>query len=208
MVLTQTRSILRHLARRYGLACDTSAAAAAADQAVEAMFDWWNGLFDVTYCDYPPSAEARCHQPQHGAVHQCVRLTPKFTARRQKYLESTLPAHLQRVQAVLKEHGGPWLIGASLCYADFVLFELLDQHLALSTACLKELPQLQQYHARFAKLPAIAAYRASDRFRAEPLHNRYSHFHTGWVGPEWGSGSSGGSEVDIEPESAAVVSSS
>lgn len=33
-------------------------------------------------------------------------------------------------------------------------------------------------------LPLVAAYRASARFAPEPLHNRYSHFHRGWVAPD------------------------
>ena len=37
----------------------------------------------------------------------------------------------------------------------------------------KEIPQV-------LSLRGVAEYRADPLFRAEPLHNRYSHYHRGW----------------------------
>jgi hypothetical protein len=53
----------------------------------------------------------------------------------------------------------------------------------LEPGCLdgSQFASLRAFLKRFDALPAIAAYRASPQFRAEPLHNRYSHFHRGWV---------------------------
>ena len=69
--------------------------------------------------------------------------------------------------------------------ADVVVAEYLDQHLVLERRCLDGpspcLAALRRFHARFFSLPSVAKYRASASFKSEPLHNRYSHFHRGWV---------------------------
>jgi len=69
-----------------------------------------------------------------------------------------------------------------LTYADFFLFELLDQNLALDPKCLDDDQYiiLREHRSSFMALDEIQDYR-STRFKEEPIHNRYSHFHRGWL---------------------------
>jgi len=44
-------------------------------------------------------------------------------------------------------------------------YEMLDQHLLLDRECLSRFPNLKNFHARFEKLEAVAAFKKS----AKPL---------------------------------------
>ena len=54
--LTQTRTILRYLSGTYGPRCETQEQALRADMACEFLFEWWDFMYKVTYCDMPGSA--------------------------------------------------------------------------------------------------------------------------------------------------------
>ena len=107
-----------------------------------------------------------------------------------------------------------WLVGsAAPTYADFVLAEYLDEHLAFAPAVLCVEPpsalcqsagagaceELRAFHDRFFHLPAVAAYRKSEHFRKEPFHNRYSHFYmaTTSVAGGGGGGAAGAAAADV-----------
>mmetsp|Transcript_4770 Transcript_4770/g.11865 ORF Transcript_4770/g.11865 Transcript_4770/m.11865 type:complete len:125 (+) Transcript_4770:629-1003(+) len=66
--------------------------------------------------------------------------------------------------------------GDEVTFPDFHAFEMLDQHLIFQPSILDKYGKLKEYHARMAALPAIAAYRSSDRFRAWPLNNYMAKF--------------------------------
>ena len=59
---------------------------------------------------------------------------------------------------------------------DFILYELLDQHLILASDCLDAFPGLKAFHAKVEQLPNIKAYIASDRYFKGPLNNRMAKF--------------------------------
>jgi len=58
-----------------------------------------------------------------------------------------------------------------LTFPDFHLYELLDQAKILLPGSLDGFPTLVAYHDRFAKLPKIAEYLQSSRFKAHPINN-------------------------------------
>mmetsp|Transcript_10510 Transcript_10510/g.15996 ORF Transcript_10510/g.15996 Transcript_10510/m.15996 type:complete len:256 (+) Transcript_10510:39-806(+) len=180
VVLTQTNAILRYLAEKHGLDGDTAADRARAHMLMEGLRDWMNEFFDVTYCCAP-------WQDPTDDVHilgefQCVNdnRARKFKELSLSYLRDRLPYFLSMYSSVLSANN-PWVLGSRICYVDFILYEYLDQHLAFDRNCLNSYPILVDFVRRFRALPSIAAYLNSDNFKAEPLHNRYSHFHTGWV---------------------------
>ncbi|KAF0304412.1 Glutathione S-transferase class-mu isozyme 1 [Amphibalanus amphitrite] len=64
---------------------------------------------------------------------------------------------------------GVWLLGDKISYVDFLLYDVLSNWLELEKDLLDELPNLQQFRARFEALPAIKAYMQSERFIKWPL---------------------------------------
>ena len=181
--VTQTRSILRYLSLVHGPQCTSVGHQLRADMVCDFLFDWWETMFKVTYCDFPGEPLSDMTRHQEGQL-QCMTGGKRFEKLLDEYVTGRLPSCLARVATALSESSQQgWIAGSDLSYADFVLFELLDTHLLLAPACLCEYPQLQDYRRRFLALPTIAAYRAGasvPAFKSEPLHNRYSHFHTGW----------------------------
>ena len=198
--LTQSRVILMHVATKHGLAGESAERRALVHLAVECMTDWFDDLMAVTYCNLPTAQLTFGNLPSQSepGVHvagqpQAKQTSPKFERLRARYLAEKLPKHLATIARLLAGETG-WLVGSPTpTCADLMLFEYLDQHLAFAPNCLESsfacsevslvfLASLKDHHKRVLALPRIAAYRSSPGFRAEPLHNRYSHFHRGWVG--------------------------
>lgn len=200
--LTQTRAILRFLARRHGFdgTAGGDAAVVNADAVTEGAMDAWDNMYDATYCDSIASGA-----PAHvEGADQCMP-TPAWDEARRVYVSEALPRNLARFDAVLRlrrresEVGAAagkssaasadgagidanlWMAGPVHTYADLVVFEILDESLALAPDSLAPFPRLAAYHARVAAIPAIAEYRAGGgrggTFKSEPLHSRYSHFY-------------------------------
>jgi glutathione S-transferase len=196
--LTQSRTILMHIAEGAGLAGDTPQRRALVSMALDVISDWMNEFMRVTYANVDlASAEAGVHE--EGAT-QARPTAANFERLRATYVAEALPRHLDHMARLLaltdsadggSGGAGPtgWLVGASSpTVADVVLCEYIDQHLAFAPECLNTLllVPLRAHHERVLRLPTVHEYRASERFKAEPLHNRYSHFHTGWVAPnDW-----------------------
>ena len=171
--LSQHHTILRYLGRKLGLTgaapgCSPAEAAAAtdlADMATEATRDWVYAFCDLTYA--PRAA---------------------YEAKRQGYVETTLPQHAKRFEALLtpaaeaeepSEDGPRFLCGAgraSLSYADFFLFEVLEQHRLWSAEVLAPFPQLQRFATAMGALPRLAEWRAQEEGDGTAPHNRYSQF--------------------------------
>ena len=59
---------------------------------------------------------------------------------------------------------------------DFVMYELLDQHLFIEPKLLDEHANLKAFQERFRSLPAIADYMKSDQFIAYPVYGPMAKF--------------------------------
>jgi len=136
--LTGTNAILRHIARKHNLCGRTEEEMVRVDMAAEQVMDMRN-----------------------NAVHLFYDRTG-FEARLGEYIEK-LQTTLKAISLFLGDR--PWLAGDSLSFPDFHLYEMLDQHLRLDPQCLRLFTNLKNFHARFEKLEAIAAYKKS----AKPL---------------------------------------
>merc|ERR1719391_1269301 len=84
--------------------------------------------------------------------------------------ESSIGEYMKKLYSTLEAislflSDRPWLAGDSLTFPDFHLYEMLDQHLLLDCECLVSFQNLKNFHARFEKLEAVAAYKKS----AKPL---------------------------------------
>ena len=182
--LTQSRAILFHIAGQHDLAGATAHERALCQMAVDCAFDLFSDLFGVTYCNFltPSAFEPAVHR---AGEDQCLPISPRFVRMRATFLSKTLPTHLAHFVRFLRASNTAWLVGtASPTCADIVAAEVLDQLLAFEPLCLDgaDCAALRELHARVLALPKVCSYRQSS-FKAEPLHNRYSHFHKGWVGP-------------------------
>ena len=192
--LTQTHAILAYIAECHGLAGTSPRERATAHMAIEALRDWSNAFAEVTYCNANPNSEL-CEAGVHREGAECASQTsPRFDRLRRDYLKSTLPEQLDMFARLLVQGGTSWVAGSDKpTHADFVLAETLDQNNIFASggdevteAIGDYMPQtveigaLLDFRARFEALPQVIRYRQSGSFKAEPLHNRYSHFHTGW----------------------------
>ena len=65
----------------------------------------------------------------------------------------------------MNQHGVAILSGGTFNnVADFLLWEVLDQHLLFKPGCLNVLPKLAAYHNRFKNEPRIKSFMESSKF--------------------------------------------
>jgi glutathione S-transferase len=65
----------------------------------------------------------------------------------------------------------PWFAGNEITCADFVFYELLDQHKLFNPSLLDGLDNIKGFLSRFEELPAIKAYMNSPEFLRFPVNN-------------------------------------
>lgn len=140
VAITQHQTILRYLARKLRLEGQGDAAAMA-DMASEATRAWLDAFFSLTYSSYLDYSNSK-----------------------KQYLIETLPYHATRFEAILLRqeqatdgHTAPvaFLCGSdegALTYADFFLFEVLEQHRLWSDSCLDKFPARTSTSRRCSKL--------------------------------------------------------
>lgn len=63
-----------------------------------------------------------------------------------------------------------------ISFVDFILYEMLDQHLILIPDCLDSFPNLKSYCERFRSLESIKTYMSSSDFITRPLNNPHAGF--------------------------------
>ena len=181
--LTQSHAITLYLAQKHGVDGESAAVRGRAVMAHECVRDAsppsWPSLLQRAGL----LRRARGRRAAAGAL-QAARQSARFNAKRDAYLKEKLPTHLDTFTTMLRHGATGWVAGsAEPTYADLCLGEALDQHLIFDPHCLDAPAHepLRAFMGRFRGLPAVAAYHQSERFKAEPLHNRYSHFHCGWL---------------------------
>eukprot|EP01115_Flamella_aegyptia_P015161 TRINITY_DN910_c0_g1_i1.p1 TRINITY_DN910_c0_g1~~TRINITY_DN910_c0_g1_i1.p1 ORF type:complete len:220 (-),score=69.16 TRINITY_DN910_c0_g1_i1:31-690(-) len=146
--LTQSSAILRHIGRKHNLCGETEEEKALVDMALYEAYDLKEGYVNLVY-------------------------DPNFASLRGDYL-ANVTKPLERFEKFL--NGKEWLAGQKLSIADFMLYEMVDEHTILEPTILDKFPNLQNYRKRFAALPQIAAYMKSDRFIDRPLNNTVAQF--------------------------------
>ncbi|KAM5181564.1 glutathione S-transferase Mu 4 [Mantella aurantiaca] len=142
--LTQSNTILRYIAHKHGLGGETESEKNNVSLIENQVMDFRMALVSVAY-------------------------NPQFETLKGPYLEK-LPVVLERFSHFLgKRH---WFAGDKITFADFLMYDVLDQHRMLDSNCLKSFPNLQNFLTRFEALPAIAAYMKSPRFMKTPINSR------------------------------------
>ncbi|CAN2391004.1 cellular detoxification of nitrogen compound [Pristimantis euphronides] len=142
--LTQSNTILRYIAHKHGLCGSTEREEILVSMVENEAMDFRMRLVAISY-------------------------NPEFEKLKGPYLEK-LPTFLARYSQFLGVR--PWFVGDKITFADFLMYDVLDQHRMLDPTCLQEFKNLQDFLARFEALPAVAAYMTTPRFIKSPINGR------------------------------------
>jgi len=133
-MLTQSMAIARFLATEYGLTGRTSLEGAQADEIVDACTDIVNARAGAVF------------EPDEG----------KKAEKMQAYLSQTLPTGMDRMEKLLVERGGQFMVGNRLTWADLAIFCLIDPEKKNNTELMVTRPCLDNLLGRVAEVPNIA----------------------------------------------------
>ncbi|MEE6492169.1 hypothetical protein FKM82_016500, partial [Ascaphus truei] len=119
--LSQSNAILRYIARKHGLCGELVGEKLRVDLVENQAMDFRIGLATIAY-------------------------NPLFETLKGPYLEK-LPASLTRFSRFLGD--GAWFAGEKITFADFLMYDVLDQHRMLEPKCLQNFKNLQDFLTRF-----------------------------------------------------------
>ncbi|KAK8739209.1 hypothetical protein OTU49_003533 [Cherax quadricarinatus] len=145
--ITQSNAILRYISRKHDLVGKTEEEKIRVDILENQAMDFRNGFVRLCYLE--------------------------FNLQKQRYLDA-LPKTIKTFSEFLGTR--PWFAGDNITFVDFLMYELLDQHLQLDDTCLKNAKNLQEFQKRFEDLEPIKKYMASPRFMKAPLNNKMAKF--------------------------------
>ena len=136
-MIPQSQAILRHLARRFGLAGKTEDEMVAIDVVAETALDAGSGLSPLIYG--PARGDAAAFAKHFGDV---------------------WPVHGKRLEKLLAQNStnSGFFVGSSATYGDIWAFQVLHANLALQPSCLDAFPTLRAFHDRIAALPQLKPY--------------------------------------------------
>lgn len=144
LVVPQSAAIMRHLARTLGAYGENEREHVLTDIVAETVQDARAKFTPVAFAArYNPPAETIEKYWSEGLPHICA------------LLENLLSRSTQPSAGLF--------VGAKPTYADLMVFDLLDSHLAMKPSSLDGHPMLQAFHARIAALPTLSAYLATRR---------------------------------------------
>eukprot|EP00741_Cyanophora_paradoxa_P020646 tig00021281_g19927.t1 len=133
----QSGAMLRMLARRHKVIGSTEKLQMIADVAADGVEDMRREYLKTIYGDYDGTIEA--------------------------LKKEGMPKWYGHFENMIKRNGGEFLAGAEITYADYSLFDMLENWSRINAQHLDAFPTLKAYHARMAARPKIAAYLASGR---------------------------------------------
>ncbi|XP_075433345.1 glutathione S-transferase Mu 4-like [Ascaphus truei] len=142
--LTQSNAILRYIARKHGLCGELEGEKHRVDLIENQVMDFRRDLVTIAY-------------------------NPLFETLKGPYLEK-LHVALTRFSRFLGD--GAWIAGEKITFADFLMYDVLDQHRMLEPTCLQNFTNLQDFLTRIEALPHVAAYMKSPHFMKTPINNR------------------------------------
>ncbi|XP_040854565.1 glutathione S-transferase Mu 1 isoform X7 [Ochotona curzoniae] len=139
--LTQSNAILRYLGCKYNLCGETEEEKIRVDILENQAMDNRRQLGSICY-------------------------SPDFEKLKPDYLKG-LPDKLTVYSQFLGKQ--PWFAGDKITFADFLVYDILDQNRIFAPGCLDAFPNLKDFVARFEGLPKIAAYIKSSHFIRVPM---------------------------------------
>ncbi|XP_069489088.1 glutathione S-transferase Mu 1-like [Ambystoma mexicanum] len=142
--LTQSNAILRYIARKHNLCGESEEEMVRVDLLQSQVMDFRTQLSDITY-------------------------SPDFEALKGPYLKQ-LPDKLKQFSEFLGQR--KWFAGKKITFADFLVYDVLDQHRMLEPKCLDSFPNLKTFLDRFEALEKINIYMKSGRFMKTPINGK------------------------------------
>jgi glutathione S-transferase P len=143
--LSQSNAILRYVSRKHGLYGSNDKEAALIDMINDQQEDFRQTYYYLVYHD--------------------------FDANKEEYIK-TLPSHLSTFEKFLGENkgGNGFFVGDKISFADYNIFDLLDDLVVLAPTILDGFPKLKGFHSRIASRDKIAKYRSTDAFKKLPVN--------------------------------------
>nr|AYG85511.1 glutathione S-transferase mu [Andrias davidianus] len=142
--LTQSNAILRHVARKHNLCGESEEEMVRVDMLENQVMDFRQELTTIAY-------------------------NTNFESLKGPYLEK-LPDKLKQLSHFLGDR--KWFAGEKITFADFLMYDVLDQNRMLDPKCLDSFPTLKTFLDNFEALEKIDAYMKSSRFMKTPINNR------------------------------------
>jgi len=146
--ISQSGAILRHIQRKYYAPLDLEAAALM-DQTLEQCVDYDSPLTRMSYGSY-------------------------YTGGFESWVKDIMPTGLAKLDALLGDK--TFFAGDVFTVADCKAFEALDKTRIIYPPALASYPRLEAFLARVEQVPNLAAYFASDRYKARPINNPMAQF--------------------------------
>ncbi|XP_060771264.1 glutathione S-transferase P-like [Neoarius graeffei] len=143
LVLFQSNAILRHLGRKHGAYGKNDQEASLIDMFNDGVEDLRLKYVKMIYQEYDTGKEA--------------------------YIKD-LPNHLCKFEAVLAKNKSGFLVGDSISFADYSLFEVLLNHQVLCPTCLDSFPALKSFVQKMTSRPKIQVFLNSDAYKNLPIN--------------------------------------
>ncbi|XP_078337009.1 glutathione S-transferase P 1-like [Crassostrea virginica] len=135
--LVQSNAILRYLARKFDLYGANNVEASRADMINDGVEDLRVAYTKMIYQNYEAGKDP-------------------FIA--------DLPGKLQCFENLMKGNS-EYILGSKICFADYNMFDLLDNLVTLSPPCLDAFPSLKAYHGRVMNRPGVQKRRSTEHFK-------------------------------------------
>jgi glutathione S-transferase len=144
-VLAQSNAIIRYLARKHGLYGKNDTEATQIDM-----------LND---------------QEEDLRLRYVILIYQQYDTHKDEFIKD-LPTQLAIFEKSLKKNhdGTGFFVGTQISFADYSIFELLDNLQVLSPKCLQNFPLLKAFHSRIANREKLLRYRQSDAFKSLPIN--------------------------------------
>jgi glutathione S-transferase len=166
LVIGETANILLYLGSRHGLAPKAEAGRL------------WVHQLQLTVADFVMEIHDTHHPLGSSLYYEDQRAPAK--KRTEEFWKQRVPKYLGYFEQLLKSHGGTYLTGRRVTYADLSLFQIVEglryAFPKRMKAFERKIPGLVDLHDRVAARPNIKAYLASERriaFNEQGIFRRY-----------------------------------
>jgi len=94
----------------------------------------------------------------------------RYEKAREQFVKTGAAEQLSKVETWLQQRGTTFMVANTPLVCDFLMWEVLDQHVTFYPECFKDFPLLAAYHKRFRSLPQLQPYFQSNMSRW-PINN-------------------------------------
>ncbi|OWK04981.1 GSTM1 [Cervus elaphus hippelaphus] len=162
--LTQSKAILRYIARKHNMCGETEEEKIRMDVLENQAMDTANEL--AILCYNPEFEACSAMESVSEGSDSCFVSQEKLKS---QYLKE-IPGKMKLYSEFLGRR--PWFAGDKLTYVDFLVYDVLDIHRIFEPKCLDEFPNLKDFVSHFEGLKRISAYMKSSRFLPQPVYSK------------------------------------